>query len=82
MTCSDACFPKCIQVAAIVNRVTDVVFETFDQRGPIPGLLNQPVVSFEDSLAHVDLETKRYAFGVSGIQVWMLVSHRVTPLST
>ena len=68
-----------MQAAAIVNRVSDVVFETFDQRGPISGLVNQSVVSLEDSLARVDLETKRYAFGAPPCRVWQ--RSYLTPLS-
>ncbi len=46
----------------MVHRVADIALESFDQRGPICGLLEQPLVSFEDSLAHVDLQSKRCAF--------------------
>ena len=62
------------QVAAIANRLTDVALETFDQRGPIHGLLTQPLVSFEESLALVDLEAKRYAFSAP-FQIWKLQPH-------
>ena len=37
----------------------DVALETFEKRGPIPGLVGQQLVSIEEALAHVDLKDKR-----------------------
>ncbi len=37
----------------------DVALETFETRGPIPGLEDQLLVSLEEALAHVDLKHKR-----------------------
>jgi hypothetical protein len=37
----------------------DVALETFENRGPIPGLVGQKLVSLEEALAHVDLQDKR-----------------------
>ena len=64
-------------MAAIANRLTDVALESFDQRGPIRGLLAQPVVSLEESLALVDLEDKGYAFSAQ-FQIWKLQSHSLS----
>lgn len=41
--------------------MADVGLETFEQRGPIPGLSKEPLVSLQEALAHVDLEDKQYA---------------------
>jgi len=45
----------------VAARVADVGLETFEQRGPIPGLSSQALVSLQEALAHVDLEDKQYA---------------------
>ncbi len=41
--------------------MADVGLETFEQRGPIPGLSSQALVSLQEALAHVDLKDKKYA---------------------
>lgn len=41
--------------------MADVGLETFEQRGPIPGLSSQALVSLQEALAHVDLKDKKCA---------------------
>jgi hypothetical protein len=40
----------------------DVALETFEARGPVPGLPGQPLVSVEDALAHLSLQDKRFFY--------------------
>uniref|UniRef100_A0A7S0QHI7 NAD(P)(+)--arginine ADP-ribosyltransferase n=1 Tax=Cryptomonas curvata TaxID=233186 RepID=A0A7S0QHI7_9CRYP len=57
------------KVHAAANRWTDVALETFEKRGPIPGLMGQQLVSLEEALANVDLKDKRYYLDTAKFEV-------------
>ena len=45
---------------AIGNRLGDVMLESFDNKGPIPGLAAQPLVSLQVALEKLDIPEKDY----------------------